>query len=205
MSINILDNDHDIIDKLSRGKIIAMPMDTIYGFCASIKHHDAIVELFRIKKRPYDKPMIILVEDTEKAKRIWDSDIPEEMEVAMNKLWPGDCTFIFDARNSYELHEGICSIDGQVAIRVPKDSRIKNIIKSVGPLVSTSVNVTNHAPAFDFDDAVRMFGGEHRVCFVKGESTKDEPSSVVRFFKDGKFKVLRKNQYNFAGLFHAEG
>ena len=54
-----------ICDYLEKGKIIALPTDTIYGFSINPFNKMSVEKLWHIKKRPFSKKMILLANSIE--------------------------------------------------------------------------------------------------------------------------------------------
>ena len=49
------------LQKLRNGEVIAVPTDTVYGLVASIQYPFAIEQIFTLKNRPKQKPLILFV------------------------------------------------------------------------------------------------------------------------------------------------
>ena len=47
---------------LSSGGVIAFPTDTFYGLGADPFNSEAVSKIFRIKQRPADKPLLVLIQ-----------------------------------------------------------------------------------------------------------------------------------------------
>jgi L-threonylcarbamoyladenylate synthase len=67
VSSQIIDKAVDII---SKGGIIAFPTDTVYCLAADIYNHDAVAKIYRVKNRPLDMALPVIVADMEQLKQI---------------------------------------------------------------------------------------------------------------------------------------
>ena len=54
---------------LNKGGIVAFPTETVYGLGADARNEEAVLKVFRVKKRPSFNPLIIHLADIELAKR----------------------------------------------------------------------------------------------------------------------------------------
>ena len=61
--------DEEIIKEcanlIRKGGIVVFPTETVYGIGTNGLNKEAVEKLYKIKKRPYNKPMSLLVKDIE--------------------------------------------------------------------------------------------------------------------------------------------
>ena len=55
-----MDTDR-IVDELNKGNLVITPTDTIYGIMGDSENENTIRKIYDIKKRSYDKPLILLM------------------------------------------------------------------------------------------------------------------------------------------------
>ena len=123
---------------LKNGKIILYPSDTIWGLGCDATNKIAVSKIFRIKSRPINKPLLILVPDLSILKE-YIQDFPDEALEIINKKEP--TTIIY--QNGRNLPQGIIAPDGSVGIRIPKKGFALELVKNFGkPIVSTSANIS---------------------------------------------------------------
>ena len=73
-------------DLLLDGKVVAVPTETVYGLGASLSHPEAIDQVFALKNRPRDNPLIVHVADLEQVQRY----CLDGVDLSLAKtFWPG--------------------------------------------------------------------------------------------------------------------
>ncbi len=161
-----------------------MPADTVYGLSCRALNETAVERIYRFKYRFIGKPFIVLISDTSQLKQL---NININAAEAIEKYWPGSVTFVCDAPNSPEwLHRGTRTL----AVRVPPTKQLRKLIKSVGPIVSTSANLYARKPANSLSQAIDYFG-EKIDFYVDVGEIDGLPSTIVRL-KNDKLEVLRQ-------------
>jgi L-threonylcarbamoyladenylate synthase len=66
---------------------------------------------------------------------------------------------------------------------MPNHPHLLEIIKKVGPIYSSSANVSNHAPVVDHIDAQNIFGNNftYELILVKGKQKSTLASTIIDF------------------------
>ena len=138
------------------GKIIAFPTDTVYGLGSTALIKAAAARIYEIKGRPASKPLPLLVQSLEAAKR-WVQCTPTAEDLA-RRFWPGALTLVL--RPTTEGRELVLGENDTLAIRMPNHPAIRKILETTHiPWASTSANLSG-SPAFkDGIDVVRQFEG----------------------------------------------
>lgn len=181
-------HNEEIIEKIKAGSVGVIPTDTVYGLVCSAFNSEATDMVYTIKKRDPKKPLVYLigkVSDLEKFGIILD----EEMEQKLQEYWPGPVSIVFECDTTPEyIHRG----GGSVAIRLPADSDLRNLLDQAGPLASTSANPEGESPAVTIAEAKEYFQGNPRVVFyVDGGELKSNPSKIIKL-QDSKIDVIRE-------------
>jgi len=60
-------------DIIRKGGLVAFPTETVYGLGADALNSDAVLSVFRVKKRPLDNPPIVHVGSMEMVHRLRNS------------------------------------------------------------------------------------------------------------------------------------
>lgn len=138
---------------IKKGGLVAFPTETVYGLGADALNSDAILALFKAKKRPLDNPPIIHVENADDVNKLVES-LPEEAELLMKKFWPGPLTLVF--RRSKMVPEVTVAGLDTIAVRMPKHEVALALIRESGvPIAAPSANLagkpspTNSRHVFD--------------------------------------------------------
>jgi len=158
---------------LKNGGVVAFPTETVYGLGASAWNETAIKQVFELKGRPSDNPLIVHVSSYPQVKQLA-MDITPEARMLMQKFWPGPLTLVF--RKTSRVPDLVSAGLGTVAIRMPNHALALDLIRQAGPLVGPSANKsggpspTNAAHVrTDFGTSVPVVDGG--PCVVGLEST----------------------------------
>jgi len=85
------------VDVLAAGGVIGLPTETVYGLAADAENAQAVSEVFRLKGRPLDHPLIVHVQGEAQADR-FAASVPGFARALMSAFWPGPLTLIVPRR-----------------------------------------------------------------------------------------------------------
>ena len=177
-----------IVSILLSGGIGVFPTDTLYGVIGSAFKKETVERIYKLRKRDFKKPMIILISSLNDLK-IFDIKLNKKQKDILKNLWPGKISIVLDCplkKFSY-LHRGMKTL----ALRFPKSKQLINILKKTGPLIATSANIAGKKPATSFIEAKKYF--KDKVDFyVDAGKLKSKPSTLVRLDRNGDITVLRQ-------------
>ena len=128
----------DAIIRLRAQRLVALPTETVYGLAARTLDPAAIEEIYRVKGRPKDNPLIAHVSSIEMARSLV-SHWPEEADRLALVLWPGPLTIVLPRAASVPS----VSTGGRdsIAIRIPAHSVALEVIHRLGePISAPSAN-----------------------------------------------------------------
>ena len=166
-----------IASSIRRGAVVALPTDTVYGLAANPHDDKAVRRLFRLKKRPETKPILLLIDGWRRLAPLVSTFPPRFQEIA-SRFWPGPLTVILPASKS--VPELITAGTGNVAVRCPGSPLIRMLSRSLrSPLTGTSANLSGLAAATTAKEVIRQFGT--RLCYVVdgGRSAGRQVSTIV--------------------------
>src|SRR5256886_13878989 len=83
-------------DFITRGRVIGVPTDTFYGLAADPFNLAAVEEIYRVKGRPENRALPILVNSIEQA-ILLTRDFTPAFLVLAQKFWPGALTLLVAA------------------------------------------------------------------------------------------------------------
>lgn len=159
------------------GGVIVYPTDTLYGIGADATNPDAIRKVVAAKKRPDEKPILVLVSSRDMLERLV-ADISDVALRLMYAFWPGPLTIIFPAlpRVAKELHQG----SETIGIRLPANKFCIELMRQCNcPLTSTSANISGE-PVHHTIPEIRQALNEGIDMFIDvGRVTELKPSTVV--------------------------
>jgi len=93
---------------LKEGALGVIPTDTIYGICGSALKKEVVEKIYRLRKRNFKKPMIILISSINDLQYFRIRLNPFQKRI-LKQLWPGSVSVILKCpleKFSY-LHRGI--------------------------------------------------------------------------------------------------
>ena len=78
---------------LKAGQVVAMPTETVYGLAADIANESAVKQIFALKGRPENHPLIIHISDIEQL-NTYAVHIPAYAFQLARNFWPGPLTLV---------------------------------------------------------------------------------------------------------------
>lgn len=169
---------------LAPGAIGVIPTDTVYGVVARAADQEAVARLYKIKKRE-GKPGTLIAANLQ---QLEDLGLKHRYLKAVEQFWPGAVSVVIPAANpSLEyLHLGKMTL----AIRIPDDKKLQELLKQTGPLLTSSANLPGRLEASTIEQARAYFGDEVDFYEDGGDLSGRKPSTVIRIVDDA-IEVLR--------------
>jgi len=165
-----------IAEKVRAGRIVVYPTDTVYGVGSNPFLEEAVLRVYRVKKRPLDKPLPVLVSSVEAAEEV--VYMTREARLLAEAFWPGALTLVLRARENVPgvLHAGT----GKVGVRMPDHSVALSLIdKCCGALVGTSANIHGRPAPRNALEALEQLGEGVDYVIDSGPSPGGVPSTVI--------------------------
>lgn len=135
---------------IKQGGIIAFPTRCLYGLGADAFNAKAVNRVFKIKQRPSQKPILILIDRRVKLERLV-SHVSKAASRIMDHFWPGGITLVFKADDTVPHH--LTAGTGTVGIRSPGYPVAAALVSSLGrPLTGTSANISGEPGCRRIDD-----------------------------------------------------
>jgi L-threonylcarbamoyladenylate synthase len=173
----------EAIASLQAGGVGVLPTDTVYGLVARAADKAAVARLYALKRRER-KPGTVVAASVE---QLVELGLGEQELRLVEHLWPDSISLIISAGKQLSyLHMGLDSL----AVRVPKDTRLREVLEQTGPLVTTSANPPGERGAVRVDEAWRYFGDEVDFYVDGGDLSGRQPSTIVRI-SEGQVEILR--------------
>lgn len=122
------------------GGLVAFPTETVYGLGASTFSIRAVKEIFRVKGRPQDNPLIVHVWSFDQA-WILARSIPVMFWVLAEHFLPGPLTMVL--KKSDRVPDIVTAGLDTVAIRFPDHPIARALLREAGvPIVAPSANLS---------------------------------------------------------------
>ena len=178
------------IEVLKRGGIVIFPTDTAYGIGCRIDSDKSLERLFEIRRRPKDKPLLVLVDSIEMAKKYL-LPIPKKVtDNIVKKYWPGRLTIILKC-DVNKIPSLVRAGKDSLGVRFPDNSSLLSLIKGVGvPIVAPSANFTGEKTPFSVQDLdPKLIKSSDYV--LKGHIDSDRTVSTILDCTTEPWKVVR--------------
>jgi len=175
---------NEVIDKLRSGAVGVIPTDTVYGLACSALDPDAVTRLYALKQRE-QKPGTIIAADISQLELL---QIPARYLKPIAGYWPNPISIVVPIGLAHpELHLGKMSL----ALRVPKDPQLHDLLSRTGPLLTTSANQPGQPVAETVAQAEDYFGKNVDFYLDGGDLSGREPSTIIRIVDDA-VEILRE-------------
>lgn len=167
------------------GSIGVIPTDTVYGIVARASDHQAVERLYKLKKRD-KKPGTLIAADIAQLEAL---GLKHRYLKAVEQFWPGAVSIIIPTSDPalVYLHQGKMSL----AVRLPADKNVHNLLKQTGTLLTSSANHPGEPEANTITQAKKYFGSEVDFYEDGGDLSGRQPSTVIRIIDDA-IEVIRQ-------------
>ena len=126
------------IDLLKAGQVVAIPTETVYGLAADATNENALRQIYAIKQRPMDNPLIVHIADASQVAN-WAAECSPLAQKLANAFWPGPFTLVLPAKDSVSAI--VRANQPTVALRVPNHPLALQVLKQSGlSLAAPSAN-----------------------------------------------------------------
>ena len=130
------------VDYLRSGGVVGVPTETVYGLAALAFNTDAVSEIYRLKGRPANNPLILHIHHQDQIGQIATA-VPDVLPQVLGAFWPGPLTVVLKSRKS--VPEIVRAGGDTVAIRMPSHPVFKQVLTTINePLAAPSANLSNH-------------------------------------------------------------
>ena len=170
---------------IGRGDLVVVPTDTVYGVAADAFNPAAVTKLLESKGRGRSAPPPVLIPGIPTLDALAEA-VPDEVRMLVAKYWPGALTVILPARRSLSWDLG--DTRGTVALRMPSNHIVLELLSETGPLAVSSANLTGKPAATTIEEAEGMLG-----------------DTVSVYLNDGPGGTVASTIIDATGLLGAEG
>ena len=184
------------------GGIISFPTRSLYGLGADAGNRPAVTKLFKLKKRPQNRPILVLIRDARDLKNLVQT-IPLKAICLMDQFWPGGVTLIFEAKPG--LPDELTAGTGKIGVRRPDNTVAAAIVNAVkGPVTGTSANISGESGCSDLNDLDPGIVSNLDLILDAGP-LRGGPGSTVVDVTGPSLKILREGSVPAKAIFSAWG
>lgn len=165
------------IEVLRSGGVVGLPTDTVYGIAVALDTPGGIERLFHVKRRPPDRGIVLLLADAGQAATI--GVMGPAAATLADACWPGGLTVVVPQRQDVALPAALTAGVATIGLRVPDHAAPRALAAAVGPLPTTSANVSGLPEAGDATEILEQLGDAVDLILDGGPSGGGLPSTVV--------------------------
>ncbi|GAB3398652.1 hypothetical protein GCM10027568_35970 [Humibacter soli] len=180
-------------EAISRGELVVIPTDTVYGIAADASDAAAVQRLRDAKGSGRSAPPAVLVSEPVAINSVA-SRVPGAVHQLTPRFWPGALTVVLQALPTLGWDLG--DSNGTIAVRMPADELALELLRDTGPLAVSSAN-TAGTPAATSTLAAFEALGDTVAVYLDGGDVGTElalPSTILDATPEagtGHFRVLR--------------
>jgi len=170
---NELESVRKAAETIKNGGLVVYPTETSYGIAADATNEEAVKEVFKVKNRPFSKPIPIIIDSIERMEKY--GVLNERSMSIARKFMPGPLTLIIDKKGLPDVLN-----PKEIAFRVsshPIAFKLSKVAEC--PITSTSANLSGELPLYRVDDVKAVFRGKVNVILDYGNLPKIKPSTIA--------------------------
>lgn len=175
---------------IKAGGTIAFPTRCLYGLGTDAFNAAAVEEIFSIKRRSAQKPILILIHHIKQLERIV-THVPEIAEDIIRQYWPGNVTLVFEA--GPEVSSDLTGGSGKIGIRLPGHPVASALVKAVAsPITGTSANLSGSPGCHQIHDLQPEVTHHLDLILDAGPLVRGRGSTVVDVTQGDRPIILRE-------------
>lgn len=181
LKINSIVSDIDKIERagelLRLGDVVAIPTETVYGLAANALNEEAVAEIFKIKGRPQDNPLIVHISEAHDLEKLC-RDIPESAYKLAFAFWPGPLTMVL--KKTDVIPDIVSAGLDTVGVRCPRGIFARAVIRAAGvPLAAPSANISGKPSPTKATHVIKDFDGKLKAIVDGGPCSVGVESTVI--------------------------
>ena len=164
-------------DIILNGGAVAFPTETVYGLGTNAFDTQAVENVFKIKGRPNDNPLIVHVHKDYDILNLV-TCVPEYAKLLAKAFLPGPLTMVYKSKGNVSPAVS-CGLD-TVAIRVPSHDGAQKFLKFLNlPIAAPSANVSKHVSPVTAEHVFSDLNGKIEIILDGGKCTGGIESTVL--------------------------
>jgi L-threonylcarbamoyladenylate synthase len=165
--------DPDLIDTIRNDGVGVLLTDTVYGIVGRAESATAANRVIEAKGRKY-KPGTLIAASVQ---QLIDLGLPAAHLKIVQHFWPGSVSVVIPAGPELEhIHLG----KGSIVVRIPDKPELLDLLKAVGPLLTTSANLPDEPMVNDIAEAQELFGRRLNFYVDGGRLSDPVASTIIR-------------------------
>ncbi len=178
----------EAVKLLKNGAVVGVPTETVYGLAASLEHPQAIQEIYQLKGRPSNNPLIIHLALWEHIVPFLQDDVGDLMILAKN-FWPGPMTLVLPIKPAMIPAAARANLP-TAAFRIPQHPLALELLQQTGPLVMPSANLSGRPSSTQPQHVENDFGRNFPV--LDGGICDKGMESTILIQHHGHWEIIRQ-------------
>ena len=190
MKTEIITNDiASAAEIISRGGLVAVPTETVYGLAGNGLNEEAVKEIYSVKGRPEVKALSLMVPDKE-AMNEYCEDVPAAAYALAEKFWPGPLTIILKSKDCVPAL--VRAGGSTIGLRCPDHSLTLRLLKECAlPLAAPSANPSGEPSPKNAAKVLEYFDGKIDGVLDGGECGIGTESTIIDM-SQSPYRILRR-------------
>jgi L-threonylcarbamoyladenylate synthase len=165
------------ISILRQGGLVAYPTDTVYGLGACISLPQAVKKVYKIKERPWNMSLSLLLADTSQLTKTA-ALVPPTAWPLIHSFLPGALTIVLPKSSS--VPDAITAGRTTIAIRIPAHPIPIALAAGLGaPIVGTSANLSGRPSPLTAQEVYSQLGDKIDLIIDGGRCPGGKESTIV--------------------------
>lgn len=174
---------------LSRGDLVAIPTETVYGLAANAYDTEAVLKIFEAKNRPQFNPLIVHTDSIRKM-RVFLRSFPNWAKQLARQFWPGPLTLLLP-KNEIVPDLVTAGFD-RVAVRIPNHPLTISLLRRLDfPLAAPSANPFGYISPTQANHVAAQLGDQVSYILDGGAAEVGIESTILGMSETGKPEVYR--------------
>ena len=171
---------------LMKGGNVVIPTETVYGLAGSIHYPQAIKQIYTLKKRPQENPLILHAATLPQILDLVEGVRPSFFLLA-DHFWPGPLTLILEAKKGTDplITAGLST----VGVRIPNHLSTLSLLEETGPLAAPSANLSGKPSSTQPSHIEKDFGSHFPI--LEGPPPLHGLESTILGWLQGSWQILR--------------
>ena len=186
-------NQEQAIQKLKIGDSIIFQTDTLPAIGCLPQYAEVI---YKVKKRDKDKPLILMGSKFSQVSEYVHNSAMEDVSNLAKKYWPGPLTLVVPI--SEHVRFPFIPSARTLGIRVPNSSIAQSLIHNVGPLATSSANISGVLTANTADSVSEGLPDIDILGPIPWQECSGKASTIIAWLKKDSWEILRKGEISIS-------
>ena len=177
---------------IRNGGIVVFPTETVYGIGTNGLNSKSVQKLYTIKKRPFNKPISLLVNNVDMIKQIAKDITPIEYKI-IDTFFPGPLTIILKKKDI--IPDIVTAGLPTVGVRIPANDTALNLINIAKvPIATSSANVSGDPSGTNISNIIDNFSNNINSIdyFIDDDKKRTGHASTIIQIINNKPYILRQ-------------